>query len=48
MIRRNYDVIATAGTAGVLMIVHAPWPFWLVWGGITAYQATNRWRARTH
>lgn len=44
MLRRHYDLVATAGTAGVLLIVGAPWPFWLVWAGVLAYQVGNRWR----
>ncbi|MBS1691427.1 MAG: hypothetical protein JST91_04325 [Actinobacteria bacterium] len=44
LIRHNYDLVATASTAGVLLIVHAPWPLWAVWGGILAYQIGNRAR----
>ncbi|MCZ4556074.1 hypothetical protein O4215_10845 [Rhodococcus maanshanensis] len=46
MLRKNYDVVATIGTAGVLLIVSAPWPLWLVWTGIVGYLATNRLRHR--
>lgn len=41
-ISANYDLVATASTAGVLLIVHAPWPFWAVWAAVTAYQVGNR------
>ncbi|MCV7064729.1 hypothetical protein H7H51_01685 [Mycolicibacterium farcinogenes] len=44
IIRANYDIVATAATAGVLLIVHAPWPFWAVWGVVTSYQLGNRIR----
>ena len=45
MLKRNYDLVVTAATAGVLMIVGVPWPFWVVLAGIVAYQAANRYRA---
>lgn len=41
-LKANYDLIGTASTAGVLLIVRAPWPFWAVWGAVTAYQIGNR------
>lgn len=41
-IKANYDLVATASTAGVLLIIGAPWPFWAIWGGTTAYQVGNR------
>lgn len=42
ILRGNSDLVATASTAGVLLIVHAPWPFWAVWGVVTTYQIGNR------
>lgn len=42
LIRRNYDIVASIGTAGVLLAVRAPWPLWIVWGGAVAYQLGNR------
>lgn len=42
LLKQNYDLVGTASTAGVLLIVHAPWPLWVVWGGVLAYQAGNR------
>lgn len=45
MIRRNYDIIGTITTGGVLAILHAPWPLWLWWVGIVAYVAQGRVRA---
>lgn len=42
VLRRNYDLVGTVSTAGVLLIVGAPWPFWTVWGAVTAYQLGNR------
>lgn len=41
-LKANYDLIGTASTAAVLMIVHAPWPFWAVWAAATCYQIGNR------
>ena len=41
-LRRNYDLVASVSTAGVLLIVHAPWPFWAVWAGVVTYQLGNR------
>lgn len=43
-LRANYDLVGTVATAGVLLIVGAPWPFWAVWGVVTAYQIGNRIR----
>lgn len=40
--RANYDIIASVATAGVLLIVHAPWPFWAVWATTVTYQLGNR------
>ncbi|WP_166436376.1 hypothetical protein [Tsukamurella asaccharolytica] len=42
MLRRNYDLVATAGSAGVLLAIGAPWPLWLVLGGIVTFQVANR------
>lgn len=39
---RNYDLVATAGTAGVFIAVGAPWPLWAAWGALAAYQIGNR------
>ena len=41
-IRANYDIVASAATAGVLLTVGAPWPFWAVWSVVVAYQIGNR------
>lgn len=41
-LRRNYDLVGTASTAGILLIVHTPWPFWTAWGAVTTYQIGNR------
>lgn len=41
-IRANYDLVSSVATAGVLLIVHAPWPFWAVWGVAVTYQIGNR------
>ncbi|MDF3309733.1 hypothetical protein P3H15_32465 [Rhodococcus sp. T2V] len=46
MLKRNYDVVGSISTAAVLLIVSAPWPLWVVWGGIVAYQVQNRLRYR--
>lgn len=42
ILKRNYDLVGTAATAGVLLIVNAPWPLWAAWGAITTYQIGNR------
>lgn len=42
VLRRNYDLVASVSTAGVLLIVSAPWPFWAVWGVAVTYQLGNR------
>lgn len=42
ILRRNYDLVGTVSTAGVLLIVDAPWPLWAVWGIVTALQIGNR------
>ena len=41
-LKANYDLIGTASTAGVLLIVNAPWPFWAVWAAVSTYQIGNR------
>lgn len=46
LLRRNYDIVGTVSTAGVLLITDAPWPLWLAWCGLVGYQITNRWRHR--
>ncbi|WP_172826971.1 hypothetical protein [Rhodococcus sp. KB6] len=46
MLQRNYDIVATISSAAVLTILSAPWPLWIVWGGIVAYQVQNRIRFR--
>ena len=46
MLRRNQDIAVTAATAGVLLIISAPWPLWVVWVGIVAYIVQNRIRSR--
>lgn len=42
IVQRNYDLVGSASTAGVLLIVHAPWPIWAIWVGIVSYQVVNR------
>jgi hypothetical protein len=41
-IKANYDIVGSISTAGVFMIVNAPWPFWAAWGVVVAYQIGNR------
>lgn len=41
----NYDIIGTATSGGILALLHAPWPLWVVWGCIVAYVAQNHIRA---
>jgi hypothetical protein len=41
-LRANYDLIGSVSTAGVLLAVHAPWPFWAIWAAVVAYQVGNR------
>ncbi|WP_292990645.1 hypothetical protein [Mycobacterium sp.] len=41
-LRRNYDLVATASTAGVFAIVDTPWPLWVAWGVMASLQVGNR------
>jgi len=41
-LRRNYDLVATVGTAGVFLALGVPWPFWAGWGVLVACQIGNR------
>ena len=41
-IRANYDLVGSVATAGILLIVGAPWPFWAIWGAAVTYQLGNR------
>jgi hypothetical protein len=41
-LRRNYDLVATAGTAGVFLAIGVPWPLWAAWGVLLAWQIGNR------
>jgi len=41
-LKANYDLVGSVATAGVLLIVAAPWPFWAVWGAVVTYQIGNR------
>jgi len=42
ILRANYDLVATASTAGILLAVGAPWPLWAAWGVLLSYQLGNR------
>lgn len=46
MLKRNYDILGTISTGAVLAILSAPWPLWIIWGGIIVYQVQNRVRFR--
>ena len=46
VLKQNYDLVATASSAGVLLTLDAPWPLWLAWAGILTYQLANRWQHR--
>lgn len=46
MLKRNYDLVATVGTAGLFVALHAPWWLWVALGGLVAYQLTHRPVAR--
>lgn len=42
ILKRNYDLVATVGTAGVFLAVGVPWPLWAAWGALLTYQLGNR------
>ena len=42
ILRRNYDLVATVGTGGVLLALDAPSPLWAVYGVMVTYQIGNR------
>lgn len=42
MLKRNYDLVATAGTAGAFLALGVPWPLWLALGALLTYQVSNR------
>lgn len=42
LLKRNYDLVATVGTAGVFLALGVPWPLWAGWGLLLAYQIGNR------
>ena len=42
VLRANYDLVATASTAGVFLAVGVPWPLWAAWGAMATYQIGNR------
>lgn len=47
---RYIDLLITASTGGVLVLLHQPWPLWLIWAGILVYQIgwrVNRATTRT-
>ncbi|WP_169846773.1 hypothetical protein [Rhodococcus marinonascens] len=48
VLRRNYDIVGTVSTGAVLWVLNAPWPLWLVWGGIIVYVVQDRIRAASH
>ncbi|TCN51767.1 hypothetical protein EV641_109158 [Rhodococcus sp. SMB37] len=45
MLRRNYDIVATIGSGAILTALGAPWPMWIVWGGIVVFITQDRIRA---
>ena len=46
LLRRNYDLVATATTGATLLALHLtiglPWPIWAAYGTLTAAQIGNR------
>lgn len=42
ILRRNYDLVASLGTASVFVLVNAPWYLWTLYGIMVAYQIGNR------
>lgn len=42
LLRRNYDLVSTVGTGGVLLALDAPWPLWAVYGVMVTLQIGNR------
>lgn len=44
ILKANYDLVVTAFTAGVLLLVGAPLPLWAVWATVAILQIVNRRR----
>jgi hypothetical protein len=41
-LQRNYDLVATASTAGVFLSLDVPWPLWAAWAALLTFQIGNR------
>ena len=35
------DALAAAATLAALLIVDPPWPFWVAWAAVAAYQVSK-------
>jgi len=42
ILKANYDLVVTAFTAGVLLLIGAPLPLWAVWAAIAVLQVYTR------
>ena len=42
LLQRNYDLAATASTAGIFLALDVPWPLWAAWAALLTYQIGNR------
>lgn len=42
VLKANYDLVVTAITAGVLLLVGAPLPLWAVWATVAILQVVSR------
>lgn len=42
MLKRNYDLVATIGTAGVFAALAVPGWLWVGWAALLTYQVGNR------
>ncbi|WP_176562173.1 hypothetical protein [Mycolicibacterium palauense] len=42
LLKKNYDLVATASTGAVFLALGVPWPLWVAWGALVLIQIGNR------
>ena len=42
IIKANYDLVIAAFTGGVLFLIGAPLPLWVVWAAVSVLQVSSR------